>query len=112
MEGAARSVAIPVIGRRVGWLIVGAGVLLVVLAWLLGAAAILLVGCVVAGFGITYLSQIALNLKERLAFGAVQGAMAVSLATLLLSMVLRIVLHAAVLTSIAFAFGTGMASSD
>ncbi len=111
MEGAARSVAIPVIGRRVGWLIVGAGVLLVVLAWLLGAAAILLVGCVVAGFGITYLSQIALNLEERLAFGAVLGAMAVSLATFLLSMVVRDVTLGTVLTGIAIAVGAGAAAS-
>jgi len=36
---------------------------------------------VVAGFGITYASGIALNLEERIAFGAVLGAMAVSLAT-------------------------------
>src|SRR6266849_7837050 len=111
MEGAARSVAVPVIGRRVGWLILGSGVLLVVLAWLLGAAAILLVGCVVAGFGITYLSQIALNLEERLAFGAVLGAMAVSLATFLLSMVVRDVTLGTVLTGIAIAVGAGAAAS-
>lgn len=42
------------------------------------AAGILLAGCAAAGFGITYLSGVALNFEERVVFGAVLGAMAVS----------------------------------
>src|SRR5437870_1238584 len=49
-----------------------------VLALLIGPPSILLGGCVLAGFGITYMSGIALTLEERLAFGTVLGAMAVA----------------------------------
>ena len=86
-EGAAPSVAVRPIRWSGLWLALGALVLVLVAGLLLGAAAILLVGCVVAGFGITYLSGIALNLEERLAFGTVLGAMAVSVASFVLSMV-------------------------
>ncbi len=111
-EGAARQGARPAIGSAGRWLGLGAVlVLLVVLGWLLGAAAILLIGCVVAGFGITYLSGIALNLEERLAFGAVLGAMAVSLTTFALSMVVRDVTVATVITGIAVALGAGIAAA-
>ena len=67
-EGAVRGV--PVAAIRPAAKLVGAAaglVLLLLLGLLLGAPAVLLVGCVVAGFGITYLSGIALNLEERLA---------------------------------------------
>ncbi|HTE85016.1 MAG TPA: hypothetical protein VK821_09795 [Dehalococcoidia bacterium] len=75
-EGAARPVSVPRIGVPGRWLGVAALLLLMaLLAVLFGAAAILLAGCVVAGFGITYLSRIALNFEERLAFGTVLGAM-------------------------------------
>ena len=111
-EGAARQGARPAIGSAGRWLGLGAVlVLLVVLGWLLGAAAILLIGCVVAGFGITYLSGIALNLEERLAFGAVLGAMAVSLTTFALSMAVRDVTVATVITGIAVALGAGIAAA-
>jgi len=50
---------------------------------------LLLVGCVVAGFGITYLSGIGLNLEERVAFGAVLGAMAFAGAGFCVSLVVR-----------------------
>jgi len=43
-EGAARTVAAPRLGRPLGWLGVGAGILALLLGWLLGGAAILLGG--------------------------------------------------------------------
>ena len=46
----------------------------------------LLAACVIAGFGITYLSQVELNLEERIAFGTVLGAMAVAAVSFVLSM--------------------------
>ena len=108
MEGAAGSVDVRTVRRPGRWLGVGAAViLLALLGYLLGAAAILLVGCVVAGFGITYLSGIALNLEERLVFGTVLGAMAVSIASFLLSMLVRDVTAGTVLTGTAVAAGAG-----
>jgi len=50
---------------------------------------LLLAACVVAGFGITYLSQVELNLEERIAFGTVLGAMAVATVSFILSMAVR-----------------------
>jgi hypothetical protein len=99
------------------WLGLGAGLVLVlVLGLLFGASAILLVGCVVAGFGLTYLSGIALSLEERLAFGTVLGAMAVSVVSFALSMVVRDVNLGTVIAGIAVAVGSGvgaaMASRD
>src|SRR5712691_6438150 len=108
-EGAARPVAVPSIGLMGRWL--GLAVLLILFALLgllFGAAAILLVGCVVAGFGITYLSRIALNFEERLTFGTVLGAMAVSLASFALSMLVRDVTVGTVLAGIAIAVGAGV----
>ena len=108
-EGAARPVAVPSIGLTGRWL--GLAVLLILFALLgllFGAAAILLVGCVVAGFGITYLSRIALNFEERLTFGTVLGAMAVSLASFALSMLVRDVTVGTVLAGIAIAVGAGV----
>src|SRR5207245_7537611 len=71
-EGAARPAAMPSIGLAGRWIGVGVVlVLLLILGLLFGAAAILLVGCVVAGFGITYLSSLALSFEERFAFGTV-----------------------------------------
>ncbi len=86
---------------------VAALLILVVLFVLVGASAILLFGCVVAGVGITYLSGVALNLEERLAFGTVLGAMAVASATLLLSMLVRDVTMATVLLGLAVAVALG-----
>ena len=111
-EGAARPVAVPSLGRPAAWLSLSAGTLLVLLGWLLGGAAILLGGSVIAGFGITYLSGVKLGLEERLAFGTVLGAMAVSATTFVLSMVVRDVTLATVLTgtAIAVAVGAGAAA--
>jgi len=110
-EGTAGSVAVPTLGRPVAWLGLSVGILLVLLGWLLGGAAILLVGCVVAGFGITYLSGVALNLEERLAFGTVLGAMAVSVVTFLVSMLVRDVNLGTVLTGTAIAVGAGVGAA-
>ena len=58
---------------------------------------LLLAACVVAGFGVTYLSQVELNLEERIAFGTVLGAMAVASVSFILSMAVRDVTLATVL---------------
>src|SRR5713226_7405786 len=106
-EGAVGSVALRPIGWSGLWLGLGALVLALIAGFLFGGAALLLVGCVAAGFGITYLSGIALNLEERLAFGTVLGAMAVSVATFVLSMVARDVNLGTVVTGTAISVGAG-----
>src|SRR3989441_9213055 len=111
-EGAARPAAMPSIGLAGRWIGVGVVlVLLLILGLLFGAAAIVLVGCVVAGFGITYLSSLALSFEERFAFGTVLGAMAVSVASFALSMLVRDVTLATVLTGIAIAVGVGVGAA-
>lgn len=54
----------------------------------LGPAAFL-TACVAGGFGLTHLSGIALKLEERIAFGAVLGAMAVAASSFALSELVR-----------------------
>src|SRR5229473_2523743 len=111
-EGAARPVAVPSIGVTGRWIGVCVVLLLVALVGVVfGAAAILLLGCVVAGFGITYLSRAALNLEERLAFGTVLGAMAVSVVSFGQSMVVRDVTVATVLAGIAIAAVAGVGAA-
>src|SRR5260370_18692210 len=104
-EGAVGSVATRPIGWSGLWLGLGTLVIALVAGFLFGAAALLLVGCVGAGFGITYLSGIALNLEERLTFGTVLGAMAVSVASFALSMLGPDVTLGTVITGIAVAVG-------
>jgi hypothetical protein len=90
--------------------LIAAGVALAVLLLvfvLIGAPAILLVGCVAAGFGITYLSGVALNLEERLAFGTVLGSMAVAAASFALSMLIRDVTVVTVALGLVMALATG-----
>ena len=82
-------------------------VLLLLLFLLVGRPAIVLAGCVVAGFGITYLSGVDLKLEERLAFGTVLGAMAVAAASFVVSMVVRDVTVLTVTLGLAFALATG-----
>ena len=53
------------------------------------ATGVFLAACAAAGFGITYFAGVALNLEERIAFGVVLGAMAVTLTTFLASLVAR-----------------------
>src|SRR5260370_16469924 len=92
------------------WIGVGVVLLLVaIIGAVFGAAAILLVGCVIGGFGITYLSRAALNFEERLAYGTVLGAMAVSLVSFGLSMLVRDVTVGTVLAAIAIAVLPGLA---
>jgi hypothetical protein len=67
--------------RRAGTVLV-AIVVLVVLASTRGAA-LTLIGCVVAGAGLTHLSGLPLTVEERLAYGTVVGAVAVTMADFL-----------------------------
>jgi len=60
-----------------------------------------------AGFGITYLCGVALNLEERIVFGAVLGAAAVSVATFLPSLVVRDVTSLTVLAGLAIVIVLG-----
>jgi len=107
-EGAAHPAAVAAAGPSRGLLVAGAALAVVlVVSLLFGAAAILLLGCVIAGFGITYLSGVALNFEERVFFGTVLGAMAVSVASFALSMVVRDVTAATVVTGVAIAVGAG-----
>jgi hypothetical protein len=76
--------AAPRADRRIG---AGAVVLgLVVVAWLTGPPVLVLAGSVAAGVGLTYLSGLALTLEERLAYGAVVGAVVVTMADFLLAL--------------------------
>ena len=112
-EGVVRPIALP--AERPMAPLVGAGAVVVVVAVLLfalvGGPAVLLVGSVVAGFGITYLSGVALNLEERLAFGTVLGAMAVAALSFVLSMAIRDVTVASVLLGLAIALAIGIAAA-
>src|SRR6266853_3234887 len=74
------------------------------------ATAAYLASCVVAGFGITYLTGIALNLEERVAFGAVLGAIAVTASSFVLSLVVRDVTALTVLLGLAIALAAAAAS--
>jgi hypothetical protein len=65
------------------------------------APVVFLAACAAAGFGLTYFSGIALNLEERIAFGAVLGAMAVAAASFLFSLVARDVTVVTVLAGLA-----------
>ena len=82
-------------------------VLLVLVFLLVGAPAIVLAGCVVAGFGITYLCGADLVLEERLALGTVLGAMAVAAASFIVSMVVRDVTVTTVLLGLVVALAAG-----
>jgi len=73
------------LGPIVGVGSAGAG-LAVVVAAATGWAALPLLGCVVAGMGVTYLSGLRLTLEERLAYGTAVGALALSIADFLLAM--------------------------
>ena len=75
-------------------------------------AFVLLAGCVVAGFGITYLSGVALTLEERIAYGTVLGAMTLSILAFAVSMVVRDVTIATSLiaTAVVVAAGVGVAA--
>ena len=59
-------------------------------------AALFLVACAAAGFGVTYLSGVPLNLEERVVFGAVLGAMLVAATTFVPALLWRDVTPATV----------------
>jgi hypothetical protein len=107
-EGTAQPVSVPQV--RIAWRLAwtAAAVLAaLLLVLLLGLPAVFLAGCVVAGFGITYLSGVALSLEERLAFGAVLGAMAVSAVSFIASTIVRDVTMGTVLVGLAVPLGLG-----
>ena len=66
-----------------------------------GPAALPLVVALVAGFGLTYLAGIALSIEERLFFGTVVGAMAVTLFGLLLALPFGLTLATALAACVA-----------
>jgi hypothetical protein len=82
-------------------------VVLLLLFLLVGGPAIVLAGCLVAGFGITYLCGVDLILEERLAFGTVLGAMAVAAASFVVSTVARDVTALTVVFGLAAATAAG-----
>ncbi|MEA2643934.1 MAG: hypothetical protein QOG08_960, partial [Chloroflexota bacterium] len=82
-------------------------VVLLLLFLLVGGPAIVLAGCLVAGFGITYLCGVDLILEERLAFGTVLGAMAVAAASFVVSTVARDVTALTVVFGLAAAIAAG-----
>jgi hypothetical protein len=74
-------------------------------------AAVLLLACVAAGFGITYLSGVALKVEERVVFGAVLGAVAVCVAGFALAIVARDVTVVTVVAATSIALGLGIAGA-
>jgi hypothetical protein len=108
-EGSARTVPVAEAGFpwRLAWTGASAFAALVVVL-LLGAPAVFLAGCVAAGFGITYLCGIALSFEERIGFGAVLGAMAVSIVSFIASLVVRDVTLFTVLAGLALPLGLGL----
>ncbi|MEO8744943.1 MAG: hypothetical protein ABI334_00440 [Candidatus Dormiibacterota bacterium] len=75
------------------------------------APAAFLAACVVAGFGLTYLTGLGLTLEERIAFGAVIGAMAVAGSTFVLSMVVRDVTVTTDVAGLAVALVAGLVAA-
>ena len=74
------------------------------------AAAAYLAFCVAAGFGTTYLSGVALQLEERIAFGAVVGAMVVAALSFVLSLAVRDVTAMTALVGLVIALAGGTAA--
>ena len=73
----------------------------------LAASVLFLAACAAAGFGITYLTGIALNLEERLVFGVVLGAAAVSATTFIPALLIRDVTLLTVLSGLGAALALG-----
>ena len=73
--------------RRVIYALAGLGVFVVLLS-LTGWAAVLLLGCVAAGWGLTYLTGLPLTLEERLSYGTVIGSVVVATTVFSLAMAL------------------------
>ena len=89
------------------WLVGAAGTIVALL--FIGRPALLLAACVVTGFALTYLSQVALSLEERVAFGTVLGAMAVATVAFVISFLARDVNAATVLIALALTTLAGLA---
>jgi hypothetical protein len=77
--------------------VIAAVAVLLLVAIIAGWPGLFLAGCVICGFGLTTLSGLALTTEERLAFGAVIGALLVSIIDLTLAMVLGLTAGSAVL---------------
>ncbi len=99
-------------GTGAPWPLIGIGVAIasaIALALLIGPPVIVLAACVVCGFGISYLSAVALNLEERLAYGTVIGAMALTSVSFVFSLVVRDVTVFTVITASLIAAVAGVA---
>ena len=70
-------------------------------------AGLFLAASAAAGFGITYLSGVALTLEERIVFGAVLGAMTVALTTFVPALLIKDVTLLTVLFGLAVTLGAG-----
>src|SRR5579864_7179353 len=117
-EQAADEAAVPVAAEapaaRAPLPLIGVGVAIVsaiALALLIGPPVIVLAACVACGFGITYLSAVALNLEERIAYGTVIGAMALTSVSFVLSLVVRDVTLFTVITASLIATAVGVATA-
>ena len=84
---------------------------LVLIGLFIGPAILLMVACVVAGFGITYLSGIRFQFEERLAFGTVIGAMAVAVVAFGLSSLVKDVTLLTAGVGMAVAVAVGVATA-
>ena len=83
--------------RRVIYALAGLGVFVVLLS-LTGWAAVLLLGCVAAGWGLTYLTGLPLTLEERLSYGTVIGSVVVATTVFSLAMALGLSLATVLLS--------------
>ncbi|HKC19256.1 MAG TPA: hypothetical protein VKE27_06440 [Candidatus Dormibacteraeota bacterium] len=72
-------------------------------------AGLFLAACAAAGFGITYLSGVALDLEERILFGVVLGAMVVAAASFVPALLLRDVTPLTVWIGLVVAIALGVA---
>ena len=101
----ARAIASWPAARRAVCALAGLGVFVVVLA-LTGWAAVLLLGCVAAGWGLSYLTGLPLTLEERLSYGTVIGAVVVATTVFALAMALGLSL-----ATVLLALGLALAAS-
>src|SRR4051794_14209328 len=100
--------------ERLPWPLIGialAGVSVIALALLIGPPVLVLAACVVSGFGMTYLSGVALTLEERVAFGTVLGAVVLTALSFVFSLVAHDVTVLSVLTASALAAAGGVAAA-
>ena len=99
---------------RSPWPLIGVVVAIlsaVALALLIGPPMIVLAACVVSGFGISYLSGVALTFEERLSFGTVIGAMALTAISFVFSLVVRDVTVLTVVTASILSVAVGVVAA-